>query len=357
MSAGYQIAELFSSDAFEAFKKFVEDSLNSDEQTGLDEFERGLRRRVMALEVEVLGRKLQSYDVDAPVIEIEGERFRRKGRFEKEYHGLGGSSTVERTLYVPVGSHGRAVVPLDMRAGIVEGAWTPLLARVMARTVASTTPKEAAELFEEFGGASPSASSLDRLPKALSMLWEPVREEFEKELREQETVPSGAVTVGVSLDGVMIPMKSEKEEEDEDSAVEQDATDKKKRGPTDYQEAACGTVSFYDAEGERIETIRYARGPEHKKKTLKSQLELELESIWAVRPDLELVMLSDGAADHWEFLLGLPERLGAETSRKAADLFHVLERVKKALDAFHGEGTSEARAMFGRSSHSSTWPG
>ena len=170
MSADYQVAELFSSGAFEEFRKFVKDSLGSDDQTSFEDFERGLHQRVMALEAEVVGQKLQAYDIDAKEIEIAGDRFRRKGQFEKEYQGLPGIFTVKRTLYVPVGSHGRAIVPLEMRAGIVDGAWTPLLARVMARTVASTTPKEAAELFEEFGGATPSASSLDRLPKALSEL-------------------------------------------------------------------------------------------------------------------------------------------------------------------------------------------
>jgi len=347
MSADYQVAEPFSSGAFEELRTFVESSLESDERTSFEDFERDLHWRVMAFEAEVVGQKLQACDIDTKEIDIGGDRFRRKGRFEKEYHGLGGTFTVMRTLYVPVGSQGRAIVPLEMRAGIVEGAWTPLLARVMTRTVASTTPKEAAELFEEFGGATPSASSLGRLPTVLSELWENMREGIEKELRQQETVPANAVAVGASLDGVLIPMKTEKAADDEEDSVVQEATEKKrKRGPTDYQEASCGTVSFYDADGERIETVRYARGSEYKKATLKSQLESELESIWALRPDLTLVMLSDGAADHWEFFSGLAERLGAESSKKAADLFHVLERVKKALDAFHGEGTSEARAMF-----------
>jgi hypothetical protein len=216
----------------------------------------------------------------------------------------------------------------------------------MARTVASTTPKEAAELFEEFGGATPSSSSLDRLPKQLSEIWESQREFFEQDLRCQETVPDNAVALGVSLDGVLIPMKREQKDDSEDPGAEAEEQEKKKRGPRDYKEAACGTVSFYDAEGERIETVRYARAPEHKKKILKSQLTAELESIFGVRADLKLVMLSDGAPDHWDFLSELPERFGVTESRQAADIFHVLERVKKALDVYHGEGSTAARAAF-----------
>jgi hypothetical protein len=46
---------------------------------------------------------------------------------------------------------------------------------------------------------SPSKSSLDRLPKQLSGRWEAERERFEAALRSEETVPSEAVTVAVSL--------------------------------------------------------------------------------------------------------------------------------------------------------------
>ena len=163
------------------------------------------------------------------------------------------------------------------------------------------------------------------------------REFFEDELRSIEIIPAEAVAVGAALDGVMIPMKGAPQ-----------AETKKRRGPTDYQEASCGTISFYDSEGQRIGTVRYARAPEHKKKTLKSQLEADLESIFTVRPDLSLVCLSDGAEDHWEFLRQLGERVGANEVRRAADFFHVVERVKKALDAYHGEGTPESHAKFER---------
>jgi hypothetical protein len=348
MSAGYQAAEPFSSGAFKNLEQFVSEQLESPVAGGgeFEQFERELRERVMAFEAEVVGARLQRYDVDEEQIEVFGERFRRRHQFEKEYHGLAGSVTVKRTLYVPSKGKGRAIVPLELRAGIVEGAWSPLLARVMSRTVASTTPKEAAELFEEFGGAKPSTSSLDRLPKSMSEIWESQREFFEDEIRTQESVPDNAVAVGASLDGVLIPMKKEVEAEGEKGDSDEAETPKNGRGPHDYREASCGTISFFDSEGERIGTVRYARAPEYKKRTLKSQLEAELESIFAVRPDLKLVTLSDAAPDNWEFLSGLPERLGVEISREAADLFHVLERVKKGLDAYHGEGTTAARTAF-----------
>ena len=56
----------------------------------------------------------------------------------------------------------------------------------------------------------PSKSSLDRLPKDLGAQWEGRREAFEAALRGRSEVPEEAVTVAVSIDGVMVPMKDAK---------------------------------------------------------------------------------------------------------------------------------------------------
>jgi hypothetical protein len=68
-------------------------------------------------------------------------------------------------------------------------------------------------------------------------------------------------------------------------------------GPADYQEGGCGTLSFYDAEGERLSTVRLARMPE-KKATLKDTLSQEIAAVLGQRSDLTLVKLADGAKDN-----------------------------------------------------------
>ena len=107
----------------------------------------------------------------------------------------------------------RAVVPMELRAGIVEGHWTALAARQASCVVAQMTPSEGEALLRELGNMAPSKSSLDRLPKGLSARWEANREAFESTLRETTVVPEEAVTVVVSLDGVMVPMKDGKRAE------------------------------------------------------------------------------------------------------------------------------------------------
>ena len=44
------------------------------------------------------------------------------------------------------------------------------------------------------------------------------------------------------------------------------------RAKASWREAACGTVSFHDAEGKRLKTLYLGRMPESGKLTLKAQL-------------------------------------------------------------------------------------
>lgn len=341
MATKYHGRNRLSTPSFARIKEFVSDRTRREELS-FEEFEQELHRLVSAWESELVARELASYDEDAPQVEVEGKVYRRKMESTKEYHGLAGTFEISRHLYVPLGDEGKAICPLELRAGIVAGAWTPMAARVMAHAVAISTPDEAAKLFREIGGLTPSASSLDRLPKHLSERWEAKREEFEAELRSQEEVPEEAVAVSVAIDGVQVPMK------DGDRAGKRNQEDKRPQGPAGYREVGCGTITFHGLEGEPLKTIRYARGPEAKKVALKGELVAELRAILGTRPGLEIVGLSDGAPDHWEFLDSLPQLLNLEEDeiRKAVDAFHVFERVKRALDAYHGEGTAESKAAF-----------
>ena len=341
MKTRYASDDPFSSPVFQSLRDFLGESWRGTPEEGrLEEFERELHQRVMAFEADLVRRHVERFDLDAPEVKVEGEVFRWKMKSKKEYCGLSGTFEILRSLYVPRSRVGKAMCPLELRAGMVEGEWTPLAARLMARAVAGTTPKEAAELFEEFGGMRPSTSSLDRLPKRLSEKWEEKREVFEEELRTLVPVPPRAVSVAVSLDGVQVPMK------DGERAEKRSREDKRPQGPAGCREVGCGTVSLYGADGERLETVRFGRMPETKKETLKSQLEAEIESIFAARPHLTLVCLADGFEDNWEFLSKLTVRHGNGQKNEAIDLFHVLEKVKAALDAYHGDCTPESKAAF-----------
>ena len=306
-----------------------------------ERFEREVHTLFVDAEREVLGEELDRWDVDLPSVVIGGHVHHRVLRSAETYTSAAGPVTVMRTLYRR--GKNRSVVPLEMRAGMIEGHWTPLAARQAMWVVAHLTPGEGEGLFAELGNMQPSKSSLDRLPKRVSARWEVGREAFDASLRAQVAMPAQAVTVAVSLDGVMTPMK---DGERLRTRARQRADGKRTKGPAGYREVGCGTLSFYDANGERLTTMRMARMPEPKKATVKSMLSAELSGVLDARPGLTLVKLADGAKDNWTYLHdALPE--GVEL----VDFYHAVTHLKTAFDAAYGEHTPKARSQFEKYRH------
>jgi hypothetical protein len=322
-------------------RRFVEERWmrRKEEQGGFGEFERELHARVMAFEREMVADEMRAADIDVEAVKIEGTTYRRVLRAEEEYLTAAGPVRVMRSLYKDHTDEGaRAIVPLELRIGILEGFWTPLAAQQAAWVVSQMVPKLGEELFERIGNMTPSKSSLDRLPKALSERWEPDRRHFEQALRAGDLVPPEAVSVAVSLDGVLVPTK---DGGGPAKRAQMAVEGRVAQGPAGYREVGCGTLSFCDAEGEMISAIRIGRMPEPNKITLKTALLADLTAALAKRPDLRVVKLADTSLDNWTFLANaLPE--GPEI----VDFFHAAEHLNAAVAAAYGDGTTEARRNF-----------
>lgn len=295
----------------------------------------------MKLERDVLKSELESQDVTADAIVVEGKVHRRVLNSAQTYMTAAGPVIVTRGLYKDrTDESARAIVPLDRKLGIVDGFWTPLAAQQASWVVTQMTPGKAEELFERVGNMQPSKASLDRLPKEVSRQWEKGRELHEEALREACHVPEGTKLVAVSLDGVMAPMADGgRTEKREKTAGEGKLT----RGPAGYREIGCATLSFCDAKGEMLSAIRIARAPEEGKSTLKKQLQAELLVVLAKNPKLKMVKIADGAEDNWTYLsVLLPE------APEILDYFHACEQLHGAVAAAYGDGTREARQRFDR---------
>jgi hypothetical protein len=304
----------------------------------LETFEQQLHALFVAAEREALGEELARFDVDVPTIEVDGQRYHRVLRCAQTYCSASGPVRAHRTLYrVRLGDE-RALCPLELRAGLLEGYWTPLAAKQATWLVAHLTPQEGEACFAMLGNMTPSKSSLDRLPKQLSTRWEQERRQFEAALRQQETIPEAAVTLAVSLDGVMVPMKDGgRRQKRARTAARGHST----RGPAGHQEVGCATLSFYDKYGQRLGTRRLARMPEQHKRTLKASLTAEVFGALVERPDLQVVKLADGAPDNWTYL---DETL--PVGEALVDFYHATEHLHGALGAAYGETSAACQAQF-----------
>ncbi|NES87375.1 MAG: hypothetical protein F6K10_42020 [Moorea sp. SIO2B7] len=144
----------------------------------------------------------------------------------------------------------------------------------------------------------------------------------------------------------MTPMK------DGNREAKRTQPDKQPQGPSGYREVGCGTVTLYDTEKTRLQTVRYGRMPEKNKVTLHEQLEAECQSILHLRPDLTVVMLADGAKDNWQSLgtldFGLAPDIPPPKVVNIVDFFHGAEHLKEGCDAIWGKASVETKAQFER---------
>ena len=203
----------------------------SSRELGFDVLEQELHALFTHAECAATSEALEREDVDLPYVFIDAEKHHRVYRGEKTYLCAVGPVAAMRTLYRARPGE-RAVAAMERKVGIVEGYWTAHAARQGAMLTAHLAPREAEEVLGVLGNMTPSKSSLDRLPKALSARWEAQRPQFEARVREDTLeVADTACTVAVSLDGVMAPMKTQ---------------------GGGYREASCASVSLYDGEGERL---------------------------------------------------------------------------------------------------------
>ena len=152
-------------------------------------------------------------------------------------------------------------------------------------------------------------------------------------LRAQESVPADATTLAVSLDGLMAPMKDGARQA---KRAATSAPGRPTKGPAGYRDVRCGTVSFYDCEGQRL--------TETKKATLKQMLSGEVNAALEQRPDLRLVKLADAAHDNRTHLgESAPQ---ADRSTDLVDFLHAAEQLKAATEAAYGDNYLRRRAQY-----------
>ena len=311
-----------------------------------------------ALMREVMGRA----DATSAEVTIDGECWGNRRMSRGTYTGLFGDIELNRATYQRSG-RGRVAVPLELRLGIVEGAYTPRVARILTKAVALMPEAEAEDLLAEVGVANVSKSTLHRVPRAIASRYESRREIIEKALRGRDAIPEQTTTIQVALDGVMVPQDGEHARARGRKSDDPDPPRHEQRyghvGPEPpssrdatvgraWHEAAVGTVAFFDADGDRLKTTYLARMPEPFKATLCAGLEAEMRAVLEERPDINICFASDGAAPQWTALDAMRSRLPASATghqMTLVDAFHVAEYVQLAANAIEGENTSAAKIL------------
>ena len=259
----------------------------------------------------VLKAGIESLDAGASHVVRGGKRYRRVDPTPREIMTSAGRIEYLRPRYRGDGE--ASIVPVDEQVRFADSFYTELAAERAMFMLSSLSPRECVSLYEKFRIDGASLSSMQRLAEVAGEHWDGCKQQALAQIRAKEPVPAEAATVCISLDGTMLPMLPE-EEKGEGKA-------------TAWREASVATLTCYDAEGERLNTLYLGQMPEARKATLKDQLATELEHVLSLCPDLRVTAVADAAADNWPFLSQY-----APAEFQLIDYFHVCQHLGNAAE-------------------------
>lgn len=294
--------------------------------------ERDVSERTAAVERAAHHRILSALDIDAPTVVIEGRPYTRVHRDDGRYYTLAGDVVVTRSLY-RAERNGKVVDPVSLRSGALDGGWLPETAAAMAQLLQQGPSRDAEATAQRVGRLPYSRCSFERVGHAVGHLYGQQKAAIDDALIIGLEIPADARSVSFGLDRVSLPM-----EEPRARPVGRPRKGAAKR-PVQrvYRMAYCGTMTFHDATGAALHTIRQGAVPSVEPLDLCDRLVADATAVLQQRPDLRVVLLSDGAPEMWNLLRSALDEttLGAPVT-ELLDFWHLLEKLAPAAHLLYG---------------------
>jgi hypothetical protein len=259
---------------------------------------------------------LKYLDTDGSAIEIAGEVMRTKGEQAKAYQTPYGEVIVHRHVYQRSGG-GKTYCPLEREARIIITS-TPFFAKQVSSKLAYGSAREVQRDLAENHSRPVAVSYIQRVSEAVASIIE-AKEESWNYVPPKLDVEINSVAIG--LDGTCMLLCD-----------------------TGWREAMVGTVSLYDAEGERQHTIYIGATPEYGKAQFLGRLEREIERTKARYPQATYIGIADGAASNWQFLKG-------HTSEQVLDFYHASGYLGAVAVALYPKDLTQQKQWLDQSCH------
>ena len=284
-------------------------------------------------------------------VRVEEIEYARHHEGTVTYHSLCGPLTVRRATYREVGEHnGPTIVPLELAAGLIEGA-TPALAYRVALGYAQGPGRHAEEQMHADHRQPPSRSTLERVAKAIGTAVTRAAPRIEPLVRAAETLPEGARGVSVGIDRTTVPM-----EETRPAGTPPDTRRKRRTVPyvravpprvdVKYRMAYVGTVSVVDATGEALVTRRYAIPGEDDPAALVTRMMADVHRARAPAPRLRVGVIQDAAPELWTLLrAGLTTEARLRHWHEGVDRYHLNERLGEILRITEPDATRRTQQL------------
>jgi hypothetical protein len=268
------------------------------------DFEEVIQQRLNEAGVLATQEALQQFDADGSPIQVGDTKLTSKGKLKKEYQTPYGVAPVERHVYQS-NRGGQTYCPLDRNARIVVSS-TPKFAKMVSHKYAEVGSARVIKDLSENHGRSVARCFVQDVTDAVAAVALAKEEEWEYTLPEPE---EATATVTIGIDGTCLLMCE-----------------------GGWRETMVGTIGFYDADGERQQTIYLGATPEYGKATFLGRMEREIARVKSSHPGARYVGLADGAKGNWEFL-------SRHTEVQVIDFWHAAEYLSDAGDALFAGST------------------
>jgi hypothetical protein len=190
---------------------------------------------------------LSEYDTDGAPIQVGKEKYTSKGQINKTYQCPFGEFELCRHVYQS-NQGGKTYCPLDNDARIIVNS-TPKFSKSVSSKYSQMSAIKVASDLQENHGRIISPTYVQQISEAVGELAEK-RATWQYQPKVEEEKVS---TIGVSLDGTCVLMRED-----------------------GWRQAMVGSISFYDSEGERLESVYVAEAPEYGKESFYKKLKKRL---------------------------------------------------------------------------------
>ena len=280
------------------------------------DFEEVIQQRLNEAGVLATQEALQRFDADGSPIQVGDTKLTTKGKLKKEYQTPYGVAPVERYVYQS-SRGGKTYCPLDRNARIVVSS-TPKFAKMVSHKYAEFGSARVIKDLAENHGRVVARCFVQDVTDAVAAVALAKEEDWDYVLPEPEE-PTSTITIGI--DGTCLLMCE-----------------------GGWRETMVGTIGFYDAGGERQQTIYLGATPEYGKATFLGRMEREIVRVKASHPKARYVGLADGAKGNWEFL-------SRHTEVQVIDFWHAAEYLSDAGDALFCGSTGAKKPWLEASCH------
>jgi len=216
---------------------------------------------------------LLQHDTDGLPITVGNKKFTSKGQVSKTYQCPFGEFEFCRHVYQS-NEGGSTYCPLDKNARIVI-CTTPKFAKMVSSKYSQMGSTQVQRDLRDNHSRLVSRNYIQKISEGVGDIAES-KEKWEYSAPVQSEEVS---TIGISLDGTCMLMSDD-----------------------GWRQAMVGSISYYDAEGERLHTGYVANSPEYGKETFYKMFATEINRAVKKFPEQTYVGVADGAADNWTFL-------------------------------------------------------